>query len=57
MKISVRPTEPVRTGNLYKLDSAHAQEAANMGQDVWLPQYISMDITTGIMFVYTEING
>lgn len=56
IKISVRPTEPVRTGYLYRLDSAHSHDAS-MGSDVWLTQFVSLDITTGMMHVYAEING
>jgi hypothetical protein len=57
LKILFRPTEPVRMGYLLKLDTSHAHEAAGMGQDVWLTQYVTLDVTTGMMIVYAEING
>lgn len=57
LKICVRPTDPVRMGNLFRLDTTNAQEAAGMGQDVWLSQFVSLDVTTGMMLVYSEVNG
>jgi hypothetical protein len=57
LKILIRPTEPGRMGYLLKLDTSHAHEAAGMGQDVWLTQYVALDVTTGMMIVYAEING
>ena len=57
LKIRVRPTEPLREGYLFKLDTAHHQEAEGLGQDVWLLQFAKLDITTGLMQVFSEING
>lgn len=56
LKISVRPTEAVRMGYLYRLDTSPSHDSS-MGSDVWLTQFVSMDITTGMMHVYAEING
>lgn len=57
LKIRVRPTEPLREGYLFKLDTAHHEEAEGLGQDVWLLQFAKLDITTGLMQVFSEING
>eukprot|EP00428_Durinskia_dybowskii_P087573 CAMPEP_0170449154 /NCGR_PEP_ID=MMETSP0117_2-20130122/51095_1 /TAXON_ID=400756 /ORGANISM="Durinskia baltica, Strain CSIRO CS-38" /LENGTH=1562 /DNA_ID=CAMNT_0010710381 /DNA_START=163 /DNA_END=4851 /DNA_ORIENTATION=+ len=56
LKISVRPTEPQRMGYLLRLDTAHAHDASGLGQDSWLNQYITLDITTGIMKIFSEVN-
>ena len=60
LNIKSRPTETLRSGPLYKLDTSHSHEAAagdDMGQDVWLTQSVSLDVTTGIMLIFSEING
>jgi len=60
LNIKSRPTETVRSGPLYKLDTSHSHEAGtgdDMGQDVWLTQSVSLDVTSGIMLIFSEING
>lgn len=60
LNIKTRPTETVRTGSLYKLDTSHSHEAGagdDLGQDVWLTQFVSLDVTTGNMLIFSEING
>ena len=56
LKISVRPTEPVRSGHLLKYDASHAHDNTSVGHDPWIAQYITLDITTGMMLVFAEIN-
>jgi hypothetical protein len=65
--VKVRPTEPVRTGYLLKLDaSAMTAIGSPSGgivspnsreRDAWLPQYVTLDISTGLLTVFAEINA
>ena len=61
LPIKIRPTEPIRSGYLHKFDSqaAHAP-AGTVGEadeDVWMNQFVSLDIATGLFVHYAEING
>lgn len=56
LNIKTRPTETVRMGYLFKLDTS-SQDAADVGHDVWLTQFVSLDVTAGIMLIFAEING
>lgn len=56
LNIKTRPTETVRMGYLFKLDTS-SHDAADVGHDVWLTQFVSLDVTTGMMLIFAEING
>lgn len=61
LKIKVRPTEPLRSGYLHKLDmnllpidgTEHAEEEED---EAWTAQYVTMDVPTGQLEYFTEIN-
>jgi len=66
LKIKVRPTEPLRSGHLYKLDvnnlhidgTEHdVNELEEEEEEAWITQYVTMDITAGMLEYFTEING
>jgi len=60
LKIKVRPTEPLRSGYLHKLDmnllpidgAEHEEEE----EEAWTTQYVTMDVPTGQLEYFTEIN-
>lgn len=56
LNIKTRPTETVRMGYLFKLDTS-SHDAADVGHDVWLTQFVSLDVTAGMMLIFAEING
>jgi hypothetical protein len=51
--ISVRPTSPVREGYLYKLDTTLNEP----GEDAWISQFVSLEISTGMLQFYAELGG
>lgn len=53
LKLTVRPTEMVRMGYLYKLDTT----SKDIGEDSWISQYVSLSIATGILEYHAEIAG
>lgn len=62
LKIKVRPTEPLRCGYLHKLDMDHLPpidddvEHAEEEEEAWTTQYVTMDVPTGQLEYFTEIN-
>lgn len=61
LKIKVRPTDPLRSGYLHKLDmnllpidgAEHAEEEE---EEAWTTQYVTIDVPTGQLEYFTEIN-
>lgn len=61
LKIKVRPTEPLRSGYLHKLDVNHlpidgAEHAEEEEEEAWTTQYVAMDVPSGQLEYFTEIN-
>eukprot|EP01033_Poteriospumella_lacustris_P021127 gene21127-15623_t len=54
LSISVRPSEPSRSGYLQKLDSS---SLAELGEDSWLDQYAALEIANGELKLFAEIGG
>lgn len=53
IKLTVRPTEPQRTGMLEKFDLAQKEE----GEDAWVMIEMDLDIATGLVQTYSNIGG
>ena len=61
LKIKVRPTEPLRSGYLHKLDMNllpinGAEHEDEEEEEAWTTQYVTMDVPTGQLEYFTEIN-
>lgn len=53
LPIENRPSGHVREGYLYKLDG----DSFDVGEDSWIKQFVSLDITVGTLCHFAEING
>lgn len=47
------PTEPVRSGYLARFDA----ESADLGEDAWLTQFVSLDVPSASMELFSEVMG
>ena len=53
LTLANRPTELARAGYLLKLDAA----SKDIGEDSWISQYVTLDVSTGILEYFAEIAG
>lgn len=53
LTLTNRPTELARSGYLLKLDAA----SKDIGEDSWINQFVTLDVSTGILEYYAEIAG